>query len=126
MCVRLPRLGKQVRQVKRAYNVSMTTTITDQNFDTEVLATAQIVLVDCYADWCGPCKALKPLLQKIADNSNGKVKLGLLDIEANPKLTARLKVTTIPKVVIFKDGEQISELLGMRKEADFQDVIDSL
>lgn len=104
----------------------MITTITDDNFESEVLESDQIVLVDCYAEWCGPCKALKPLLAKLADKSKGGVKLGMMDVEANSKLTVKLKVTSVPKVVIFKGGEQISELLGVRGESDYQDVIDSL
>lgn len=104
----------------------MITTITDDNFEAEVLKSDRVVLVDCYAEWCSPCKALKPLLITLADNNKDKVVLGLLDVEANPELAVKLKVASIPKVVIFKGGEQITELLGVRGEKDYQDIIDDL
>ena len=102
------------------------TNITDQNFNEEVLKSDSVVLVDCYADWCGPCKALKPMLVNLAAKSNGKVKLGLLDVESNPDLTTKLSVTSIPKVVVFKGGEKITEIIGIRAEADYQDIVDGL
>jgi len=100
------------------------TTITDNNFEDEVLKSDQVVLVDCYAEWCSPCKALKPMLMALAEKTGAK--LGLLDIESNPVLTEKLSVTSIPKVVIYKGGEKITELLGVRPKEDYQDVIDGL
>ena len=102
----------------------MIITITDDNFDAEVREYDDVVLVDCFAEWCSPCKALKPLLTEIAEESG--VKVGLLDIEANPGLAHELSVTSIPKVVIFKKGEQVTEMLGVRSKKDYQDIIDSL
>jgi thioredoxin 1 len=66
------------------------------------------------------------MLSSLADKSDGKVKLGLLDIEANPVLTEQLHVSSIPKVVVYKGGEKITELLGVRPESDYQDVINGL
>ena len=104
----------------------MTTQITDSNFDSEVLGSDKIVFVECFADWCEPCKALKPLLVEIANANPDTLKLGLLDVECNPNLSERLKITSIPKVVIFKNGEQVTEILGVRPKKDYQDIIGDL
>lgn len=101
----------------------MTIDITEENFDQEVLK--GLVFIDCYADWCSPCKALKPLLLDLEKN-NEKLKLGLLDIDHNPSLAVRLKVASIPKVVVFRDGEEITSITGVRPKADYQELIDSL
>ncbi len=100
------------------------TTITDNNFDQEVLQSKSLVFIDCYAEWCSPCKALKPLLLDLESKNKG-LKLGFLDIDHNPELAKRLKVTSIPKVVVFRNGEEIISILGVRPEADYQEVIDS-
>lgn len=97
--------------------------LTDNDFESEVLHSDQLVFVDCYAEWCGPCKALKPLLVDL-EAENPEVKFGMLDIDGNPDSAARLKVTAIPTVVVFKDGEEVARFLGMRPKKDYQDVID--
>ncbi len=101
----------------------MSTTITDTNFDQEVLQSDSLVFVDCYAEWCSPCKALKPLLADL-ENDNEGLKLGLLDIDPNPALAKRLKVATIPKVVVFRNGEEVTSVSGVRSRADYQEIID--
>lgn len=98
------------------------TTITDDNFDQEVLQSDSLVFVDCYAEWCGPCKALKPLLIELEEKNNG-LKVGFLDIDDNPKLAKRLKVTSVPKVVVFCNGKEIDSILGVRSKADYQEII---
>lgn len=102
----------------------MTTTITDNNFDQEVLQSDSLVFVDCYAEWCTPCKALKPLLLELESQNEG-LKLGLLDIDQNPELAQRLKVASIPKVVVFRNGEEITSIYGVRAKAAYQEVINS-
>ena len=101
----------------------MPTTITDDNFDQEVLQSDSLVFVDCYAEWCTPCKALKPLLLELESN-NKKLKLGLLDIDHNPASAKRLKVVSIPKVIVFHGGEEITSISGVRPKADYQEIID--
>lgn len=101
----------------------MPTIITDTNFDQEVLQSDSLVFVDCYAEWCSPCKALKPLLMELESNNEG-LKLGLLDIDPNPKSAKRLKVASIPKVVVFRNGEEVTSVSGVRSKADYQEIID--
>lgn len=97
--------------------------ITSDNFDQEVLK-GSLVFVDCYADWCSPCKALKPVLSELEDAN--QVKLTLLDVDKNPDLAARLKVASIPKVVVFRDGEEVTSVSGLHPKSDYQEIIDDL
>lgn len=102
----------------------MSTNITDANFDQEVLQSDSLVFVDCYAEWCSPCKALKPLLVELETTNNG-LKLGLLDIDPNPESAQRLKIATIPKVVVFRNGEEVISISGIHSRAYYQEIIDS-
>lgn len=104
----------------------MTIQITEDNFQSEVLESPVPVFVDCYADWCAPCRALKPLLTAIEEDNQERVKLALLDIDSHPNLAVRLKVTSIPKVVIFHKGEEVTSISGVHGKEDYQDAIDGL
>ncbi len=83
------------------------------NFDSEVLHSDVPVLVDFTATWCGPCKALAPIVEKIADEFAGKVKVGKLDIDASPALASKYGVRSVPMVLIFKGGEKIGQHVGL-------------
>ena len=80
--------------------------INEQNFEEEVLKKSEdlLVLVDFWAPWCGPCKQLTPLLEKIVNNSNGKVKLAKINIDENQQIAGQLRIQSIPAVFAFKDG----------------------
>ena len=86
---------------------------TEQNFDNDVLKSDLPVLVDFTATWCGPCKALAPIVEKLADEFAGKVKVGKLDIDANQKITAKYGVRSVPTVIVFKGGEKIGSHMGL-------------
>lgn len=86
---------------------------TQQNFDSVVLKSDTPVLVDFTATWCGPCKALAPIVDKIADDYEGKVKVGKLDIDANPELTAKYGVRSVPTVMVFKGGQKVGQHMGL-------------
>jgi thioredoxin 1 len=97
--------------------------ITESNFE-EIVQEDSVVFVDCHAEWCGPCKALKPVLLELEKN-NDKMTLGFLDIDTNPELAARLKIASIPKVVVFRNGEEITSISGLRPKDAYQKIIDS-
>ncbi|HRI67533.1 MAG TPA: thioredoxin [Polyangium sp.] len=86
---------------------------TEQNFSKDVLQSDTPVLVDFTATWCGPCKALAPIVDKIADEFHGKVKVGKLDIDANPQITAKYGVRSVPTVLVFKGGQQVGKHVGL-------------
>jgi thioredoxin 1 len=86
---------------------------TEQNFDAEVLKSDTPVLVDFTATWCGPCKQLAPIIDRIADDFAGKIKIGKLDIDANPQITAKYGVRSVPTVIVFKGGQKVVANAGL-------------
>lgn len=91
---------------------------TDDNWQTEVVDSNVPVLVDFWAPWCGPCRALGPTIDKIAEQFQGKVKVGKLNVDDAPETASKYAVTTIPRVLIFKGSDQPAEkLVGLTSEA---------
>ena len=91
---------------------SNTLSFTDDNFDTEVSNSKGITLVDFWAPWCGPCKAIGPLVDQIADEFKGKVKVGKMDTDSAPKTATRFRIMSIPALLIFKDGKVFDNITG--------------
>ncbi len=87
--------------------------INDQNFDSEVLKSDVPVLVDFSATWCGPCKVLAPIVEKLADESVGKFKVGKIDIDESPATTTKFGVRGVPTVIVFKKGEKSGQHVGV-------------
>lgn len=85
----------------------------EQNFDSEVLKSDKPVLVDFTATWCGPCKQLSPIVDKIATDYSGKVKVGKLDIDESPKLAAKYGIRSVPTVLVFQGGQKTAQQLGL-------------
>ena len=79
--------------------------VSDQNFEQEVLKSSEPVLVDFFAEWCGPCKAMAPALEEVAKEMEGKVKVAKIDVDANPDITTRYQIQAMPTLILFKDGE---------------------
>ncbi len=86
---------------------------THENFDNEVLKSDLPVLVDFTATWCGPCKALAPIVEKIADEFEGKVKVGKLDIDASRPIAEKYRIRSVPTVMVFRGGQKTGEHIGL-------------
>ena len=86
--------------------------ITVSNFESEVLRSDQPVLVDFYADWCGPCRMLAPVLEEIAREYEGGVKVGKVNVDEQMELAQKFGVSSIPLLVVFKDGQPVAKSLG--------------
>jgi thioredoxin 1 len=87
--------------------------LTDANFDTEVLQSSEPVLVDFSATWCGPCKVLAPIVEKIAEENAGKYRVGKLDIDDAPGITQRYGIRGVPTVMVFKAGQKVDQHVGV-------------
>jgi thioredoxin 1 len=98
---------------------------TDQNFETEVLKSDTPVLVDFWAEWCGPCRMLAPTIAKLADEYAGKVKVGKVDTDSNRDVSMKYGISAIPTVILFKNGQVAQKFIGLRNERDFKEALDA-
>ena len=86
--------------------------VSDKDFETEVLKSAEPVVVDFWAEWCGPCRMIAPALEEIAGTMNGKVKIVKLNVDENPATAAKYGIMSIPTLMLFKNGELASRQVG--------------
>ncbi len=100
--------------------------ITDANFEEVVLKSSQPVLVDFWAEWCGPCRMLGPIIEELSSDYNGKAVIGKVDVDSNQKFAAQFGVRNIPTVLIFKDGELVNRQVGVSQKNVYADYIDAL
>jgi len=101
------------------------THLTEQNYDEALTAAEGLVMVDFWAEWCGPCRAVAPALEAIAEESDGEVTLMKVNIDENPGLAARYEIRSIPTILFVKDGEVVDRVVGAVPRAKLQDVVDT-
>jgi thioredoxin 1 len=101
-----------------------TLSVSDASFDKEVLQSSEPVLVDFFAEWCGPCKAMAPALEQVATELQGKVKIAKLNVDENPDVTQRYQIQAMPTLLIFKDGKVAAQRIGaLTQKKQLQDWI---
>jgi thioredoxin 1 len=93
-------------------------TFTDANFEAEVVKSDQPVLVDFWAEWCMPCRMLAPTIDAVADQFNGKIKVGKVDTDSNRNVSVKYGITAIPTVFLFKNGQIAKKFVGLTKKED--------
>lgn len=103
----------------------MTKAVTDADFASEVTNAKELVLVDFWAEWCGPCKMLAPIIDKLSEEMAGKVKIVKMDIDKNPEIPSSLGVRSIPTMMLFKDGQQIATKVGLHQKNSIEEWIKS-
>jgi len=99
---------------------------TDENFNQEVLSSNIPVLVDFYADWCGPCKMLAPTIETLAQEYEGKIKVGKLNVDNAPDTAQNYGIMSIPTLLYFKNGELVNKSIGVVSKAEIEAVLNSL
>ncbi|MBL7803331.1 MAG: thioredoxin [Saprospiraceae bacterium] len=99
---------------------------TDASFETEVLGSDKLVLVDLWAEWCGPCKAMNPVIEDLASAYEGRAVIGKLNVDDNPEVPTNYNVRGIPTFLIFKNGELKDKVVGMQTKQLLQAKIDAL
>lgn len=100
--------------------------VNDSNFDQKVLQAKTPVLVDFWAAWCGPCRMVAPIVEELAGEYEGKVTVAKLDVDQNPKTASKYGIMSIPTLLIFKDGNPVSNLVGLRPRADLKRSLDAV
>lgn len=99
--------------------------LTDANFESEVNGSSAPVLVDFWAPWCGPCRMISPLIDEIAAEKAGSVKVGKVNVDDNPQTAARFRIQAIPTILIFKNGEMKEQITGLTSKADLVAKLDA-
>lgn len=101
-------------------------TLTDENFQKEVLENTQPVLVDFWADWCGPCKLLAVSIEELGNEFTGRVKIGKVDIDKNNSLALQYNIRSIPNLIFFKDGKIVDEVIGVIPMKEIAEKLEAL
>lgn len=99
-------------------------TFTDANFESEVLKSEEPVVVDFWAPWCGPCRIVSPLIEELAKEYEGKVKVGKLNVDDNPQTAQTYGVMSIPSVLLFKSGQPVKTMVGAQAKDNYKKAID--
>ena len=100
-----------------------TVELTEQDFDEKVLSSDQPVLVDFWAEWCGPCHMIAPAIEEVAAEYKGKVMVGKLNVDQHPGIAARYGIRSIPSILLFKDGQVSDQIVGAVPKAQITDMI---
>jgi thioredoxin 1 len=101
-------------------------TLTQDNFQSEVLQASQPILVDFWAEWCGPCKMLAPILDELAQEYDGKARIGKVDIDQHQNLAAQYGISAIPTLLLFHNGQVVDQMRGLRSKRDLKASLDKV
>ena len=101
-------------------------TLTDDNFETEINKSSLPVLVDFWAPWCGPCKAVGPILEELATEYDGRLLIAKINVDENQSVPARYRVLSVPSLVLLKDGKEAGRIVGARTKDGFKSALDPL
>ncbi len=109
----------------RDYEAPETIHLTEQNFDEALAANQGLIMVDFWAEWCGPCRAIAPVLEELAEASEGRVTLMKVNVDENPGLAVRYGIRSIPTILFVKQGRVVDRVIGAAPKAVLQDILDA-
>ncbi|MCG8604491.1 thioredoxin [bacterium] len=101
-------------------------TLTDDNFQSEVLDSPKVALVDFWADWCGPCHMIAPAIEELATEFEGKATVGKLDVDDNPRIAEQYGIRSIPSLLFFLNGQIVDQIVGVAPKQELADKLDRL
>jgi len=104
-------------------NESQTFKVTDKTFEQEVIDAGDSVLVDFWADWCGPCHAISPVIEKLASEYQGRLRVAKVNVDENPEAPVRFGIRSIPTMILFKDGELKEKVVGVQTKSQLNSLI---
>ena len=111
---------------QKVIDVSNAYEITEQNFDSDVAQSDLPVLIDFWAVWCGPCKAIAPVIDEIAGEYDGKVKVGKVDVDQNQNIAMKYGVRSIPTLLVMKNGEVVNQMVGAVPKGNITDILNEI
>ncbi len=103
-----------------------TKNITDENFETEVLKSSKLILVDFWAEWCGPCRHIAPTVEEVASEYKGKAVIGKLNIDHHPTIASQYGIRSIPSLLVFSNGKVQQQIVGAVEKRELTDALDKL
>ena len=111
---------------QKVIDVSNAYEFTEQNFDSDVAQSDLPVLIDFWAVWCGPCKAIAPVIDEIAGEYDGKVKVGKVDVDQNQNIAMKYGVRSIPTLLVMKNGEVVNQMVGAVPKGNITDILNEI
>ena len=99
---------------------------TDKDFKTQVLENSGVVMVDFWAPWCGPCRAVSPVIDEVAEEYKGKIKVGKVNVDDNTEVPGQYGIMSLPSIVFFKDGKPVKTMVGVQGKENYKQEIESL
>ncbi len=123
MDVTLQLTGKKLSKNK---NLIMAVEYTDSNFKEKVLDSEKLTMVDFWAEWCGPCRAISPVVEELSKEYDGSVNIGKVNVDQNPQLSINYGITSIPAIIFVKGGKVVDKLVGAQPKSNFVKKIEAL
>ena len=111
--------------LSRHHGLAETIHLTERNFDEALVATQGLVMIDFWAEWCGPCRAIAPVLEELAEASEGRVTLMKVNVDENPGLAVRYGIRSIPTILFFKEGAVVDRVVGAAPTAVLQSIVNA-